>query len=370
MRIALLSTLAFAMVAMSTPSSTALAAQVAVAPGQPAGRLAAPAPKAGRTRPLVVVVAENAGAEITDFTIPYGVLKESGVADVRSLSTGAGPVRLRMALRIIADATLDQIDANEPAGADIVIVPAQMSPKDPALVAWIRAQAAKGATIVSVCEGARVLAHSGLLNGRRAASHWSSLKSLEKAYPSTAWVRDRRYVQDGPIISTAGVSASIPMSLALVEAIGGHAAAVDAARRLGVSDWSPTHRTADFTLARGDVSHALLAALAFWSHETVELPLADGMDEVALALRADAWSRTFRTRIVTTSKDSAAVRTRHGMTILPDERPKAGRHVVAAAEGPAAAQLDASLSQIGARYGMSAVRIAKLGLEYGKSQEP
>lgn len=47
-----------------------------------------PAPKAGRKRPLVVVVAENGGAETTDFVVPYGVLKDSGVADVRSLSTG------------------------------------------------------------------------------------------------------------------------------------------------------------------------------------------------------------------------------------------------------------------------------------------
>nr|QQZ51993.1 DJ-1/PfpI family protein [Phenylobacterium glaciei] len=82
----------------------------------------------------------------------------------------------------------------------------------------------QGATIVSICEGARVLANAGLLHDRRATTHWSALKGLTKAYPDTTWVRDRRYVQDGAVISTTGVSASIPASLALVEAIAGRAA--------------------------------------------------------------------------------------------------------------------------------------------------
>jgi len=54
---------------------------------------------------------------------------------------------------------------------------------------------------------------------------WSAMEGLAKAYPDTTWVRDQRYVQDGQVISTTGVTASIPMSLALVEAIGGDAVA-------------------------------------------------------------------------------------------------------------------------------------------------
>jgi len=158
------------------PAQAAVAAAVVSADD---GRLSLPAPKAGRARPLVVIVAENMGAETTDFTIPYGVLKESGVAEVRSLSTGAGPVQLRMSLKIIADQTIAQFDAAEPAGADIVIVPAQVAPKNPELTAWIQAQAAKGATVVSICEGARVLANAGLLKGRRAVTHWSAMDALD-----------------------------------------------------------------------------------------------------------------------------------------------------------------------------------------------
>lgn len=346
----------------------ATAPQGAVAhPGHEPDQLSVPAPKAGRAKPLVVVVAGNDGAEITDFTIPYGLLKDSGVAEVRSLSSKPGPVQLFRSVRIVADQSLDQFDASDPAGADIVIVPAQMSPKDKALIAWVQAQAAKGATVVSVCEGARVLANAGLLKGKRAVTHWSAMESLSKSNPDTTWVRDRRYVQDGRVISTTGVTASIPMSLALVEAIGGHAAADATAARFGVTQWSAQHRTADFALTKEDTSAAMKNLAALWSHETVEAPIADGVDEVALALRADVWARSYRTKVVTTNAGRSPVRSRHGLTILPDEQPQAGRYVIPGGVGPAMPQLEAAMVSMGERYGPAEVRLAKIGLEYAPS---
>lgn len=342
---------------LSTPAATAQAS---------IGGLTLPPPKAGRLRPLVVVVAENVGAETTDFIIPYGVLKASGLAEVRGLSTGPGPVQLRMALRIQPDQTLTEFDAAEPLGADIVIVPAQMAPKDPVLTAWVAAQARKGATIVSICEGARVLAAAGLLEGRRATTHWAALKSLEKKYPGTTWVRDRRYVQDGPIISTTGVTASIPASLALVEALGGRAAAQDLAGRLGVEDWGPAHRTADFQITNRDYLRGLGSLLAFWRHETVEAPVADGVDEIALALWADSWERSYRTRVIAVRPGLTPVRSLNGLTFLPDAEPKAGRYRLPIASGPAARQLDTALAAMGDRYGAGAERLAWLGLEYDR----
>jgi transcriptional regulator GlxA family with amidase domain len=355
--------LAMPLVTLASGPSVAAGTPV-VAVTAASDRLTLPAPKAGRARPLVVVVGENLGAEVTDFIIPYGVLKGSGVAEVRSLSTRDGPIQLRMALKIAADQTLAQFDAAEPDGADIVIVPAQMRPNDKVLIAWIKAQADRGATVVSICEGARVLARAGLLRGRHATTHWGAMKSLAKAYPETVWVRDRRYVQDGQIISTTGVSASIPASLALVEAIGGREVALASARKLGVSDWSAAHRTDAFSLSKSDIAHALGVMAAVWTHETVEAPIDDGVDEVALALRADVWQRSFRARVLTTRVGRKPVRSRHGLTILPDADPKVGRYVIPGGLAPALAQLDAALAAMGRRYGPFAVRMAWLGLEY------
>jgi hypothetical protein len=77
-----------------------------------------------RVRPVVAVLGANEGSETTDYLIPYGVLKRSGVAEVVSLGTHAGPVRLMPALTIVPEATTAEFDRRYPEGADYVIVPA------------------------------------------------------------------------------------------------------------------------------------------------------------------------------------------------------------------------------------------------------
>ena len=362
----------FVTISVLTPSLSALSLAAAGSPiASPAyaaevvnDHFTLPAPKAGRSRPLVVVVAETAGAETTDFVVPYGVLKDSGVADVRSISTGTGPIKLTRGLSILADETMAQFDAREASGADIVIVPAQAAPKDATLANWLRAQAAKGATIVSVCEGARVLAHAGLLEGKRAVTHFSAIEGLTKAYPTTTWVRDRRYLQDGAIISTTGVTASIPMSLALVEAIGGHTVAKVTAQHFGIEVWNSAHVTANFVLGKADYTAAVLAMSEVWTHETIEAPIDNGIDEVSLALQTDAWGRTYRTKVITTHPGSAAIRSLRGLVIMPDTKAVPGRYVIQSGAKPAVAKLNEAFAAIGRRYGPGATRLATLGMEY------
>jgi transcriptional regulator GlxA family with amidase domain len=343
-------------VPMASPAATAPA--VAVTPAA----LALPAPRAGRPRPLVAIVADNAGTQTTDFTIPYGVLKDSGVAEVRSVSTHAGPVRLTRGLTIEADETLADFDAREAGGADIVIVPALADPKRPEIIKWLRTQAAKGAVIVSVCEGARVLALAGLLEGKQAVTHWASLDSMSKAYPRTRWVRDRRYLQDGGIITTTGVTASMPVALALVEAIGGRDTASATAERFGVQSWSAAHRTADFTLGKADMAEARSASKQ--AGEITEIPIADGVDEVSLALQAEIWGRSLRTKVATTHAGRAPVRSRHGLVVLPDAEAQADHHVVEPGGAPALQVLESTLAEMGRRYGPGAVRLAVMAMEY------
>lgn len=329
----------------------------------PPPELTLPAAKPGHVRPLVAIVADAGGAETTDFIIPYGVLKDAGAADVVSLSTADGPLQLKATVKIRPDATTAAFDNAHPEGADIVVVPAQMKPESPTLIAWVKAEAGKGAVVVSICEGARVLAAAGLLDGKRATTHFAAMRSLERAYPRTTWVRDRRYVQDGRIVTTTGVTASMPASLALVEAIAGRPAAEAEAARLGVSDWTPKHRTADFHI---DISDYVRGAAAYLAapHETVETRTQDGADEIALALEADAWSRTLRSRVRVTTPGSQPVVSRHGLIILPDAEPAEGALVLDPAPEPPARALDTTLSEIGRRYGPEAIRLAKLGMEY------
>ncbi len=240
---------------------------------------------------MIAVVGENSGTELTDFVIPYGVLVRSGVAEVVSVATQPGAIRMRPALKMQPDATVIDFDARFPDGADYVIVPAVVKFRDPALFAWIKAQAGKGATVMSICDGAAVVAGTGLMDGRRATAHWASAKNRRRLFPNVTWIADVRYVADGNIVSTAGISAALPASLGLVEAIVGQQRARELADEMGVSDWSTAHSTAPFRPRFGVNLKALIAVTYTngWFHSTdmIGLRIADGVDEIALAVLAE-----------------------------------------------------------------------------------
>jgi len=340
------------------------------AAASPAFEFIAPQPlRPGRTRPVVAVIGENYFTELSDYIVPYGVLTESGVAEVIALATKPGPIQMFPArLRIEPHATSAEFDARFPDGADYVIVPAVHRDEDPALIGWVQAQAAKGARIVGVCDGVWVVANAGLLKGRRAAGHWYSLENLQRKFTKTRWEKNRRYVADGNVVTTTGASASIPVSLALVEAIGGRERALAVAKSLGVADWSPAHRSDDFQL---NARHTFTAArnwLAFWSHEKIGVPVSPGSDEIALALTADAYSRTYRSTAYFVSKSNVPIKTRRGLVLLPDSvvgvsaAPDRTLPALDGTSAPASA-LDAALKGIEQSYGQATAAFVALQLE-------
>ena len=197
----------------------------------------------GRSRPVIAIIGENSGTELVDFVIPFGVLTQSGAAEIVTVATKPGILALRPALKIQPQATIDQFDARFPDGADYVIVPAVVKSNHPALLAWVAAQGAKGGTVVSICDGALVVANSGLMKGHRATAHWATEDYRKEKYPDTRWMKNIRYVADGKIVSSAGISAAIPTSLALVEAIAGYEKTAALAKELGVAEWGTQHNS-------------------------------------------------------------------------------------------------------------------------------
>lgn len=204
----------------SLPPAPAPAPAPAISQQETQATLAALVPPK-RQRPLVAIIGLNDATETTDYLMPYGILRRSGVAEVMALSTGPGPVKLYPALTVEADATTAQFDARHVDGADYVIVPAISRDDDPTVLQRLRSQVAKGATIIGVCAGAKVVGAAGLLDGKRATTHWYFLDDLRQRTPSIRYVADRRFVVDGSIATTTGISASMPMSLTLFEAIAG-----------------------------------------------------------------------------------------------------------------------------------------------------
>jgi putative intracellular protease/amidase len=314
-------------------------------------------------------VGVNSGTELTDYVIPYGVLRQADIADVVAVSTAAGPMTMRPALRVQAEATIAEFDARFPDGADYVVVPAVVQRQDPALLGWVRAQALKGSTLVSICDGALVLAASGVLDGHRATAHWATDGYRRKTYPQVRWTEDRRYVADGRVLSSAGISAAIPTSLALIEALAGRERAAQTAAEIGAPDWSPVHDSRSFHPQFGRNLSAFVATqyLNGWFHrpQTIGIPVSAGTDEIALALAADAYTRSGRARVFAVGSGGTSIETRHGLVILPDrtETGPDGLTVEIAADKPALT-LDRVLADIARRYGRQTAYGVALDLEY------
>ena len=326
---------------------------------------------AAATRPVVAVLASNEGTETTDFLVPYAVLQRADVATVEAVAPQRGRVTLMPALAIDVANDLASFDARHPAGADYVVVPAMHRADDPAIVSFIRQQANKGAVIVAVCSGARVLAEAGLLKGRHITGHWFDRSDLLKAQPSAIYVANQRYVAERGVVTTTGVAASLPVALAMVEAIGGRARAVALATELGIEAWGVEHNSAQFALSARAVWTIAVNALAFWRSERVTIPVQDGVDDIALAFAADAWSRSYRSQAIAVTArrgDSSAARVRmlSGLTLLPawDERVDDDWRYLMPLRVKPARQLDAALCSVGQRYGAETAAIVALQLEY------
>ncbi len=105
------------------------------------------------------------------------------------------------------------IDTLIVAGGDAVV----HAEKDGALIAWLRAAAPRSRRVASVCSGAFLLARAGLLDGRRATTHWGACGALARRYPQLTVEPDPIFVRDGNVFTSAGVTAGIDMALALLE---------------------------------------------------------------------------------------------------------------------------------------------------------
>ncbi|MEV8310795.1 DJ-1/PfpI family protein [Streptomyces flavidovirens] len=164
-----------------------------------------------------VVVFAFDGVRLMDVSAPLEVFTTAGngytvrvcTPDGRDVTTSAG-------LRIGAD-----VAAAEVRRADTLVVPGATDVdgflRTVGTVGQVAALAAVSGRVAAVCTGAFALAAAGLLNGRRATTHWEHADALARRYPDVAVTPDAIYVQDGPVFTSAGVTAGIDVCLALVE---------------------------------------------------------------------------------------------------------------------------------------------------------
>jgi transcriptional regulator GlxA family with amidase domain len=180
------------------------------------------------------------------------------------------------------------------AGAETIVVPgylALLDPPPPAALAALRDAAAAGARVLSVCTGAFALGYAGLLDGRRATTHWAHAEQLAELFPRVAVEPQALFVDEGEVMTSAGLSAGIDLALHVVREDFGAAAGERVARRMVAAP----HREggqAQFIKRPAPAAAGDLAATREWACER----LAEPLDVAAMARHAGVSPRTFARR--------------------------------------------------------------------------
>jgi transcriptional regulator GlxA family with amidase domain len=196
------------------------------------------------TRTVLIVVFD--GVQSLDVTGPLEVFAganayldngdgRGGPAyEITIAGPGGAPVRTSSGLTLVPDADLQAATT-----VHTVLVPGGQGTRSGGeaaehVTAWLRRHGATAKRITSVCTGAFLLARAGLLDGRRATTHWAYAAALEREFPDVRVDPEPIYVRDGSVVTSAGVTAGIDLALALVEEDIGREAALAVARHLVV----------------------------------------------------------------------------------------------------------------------------------------
>lgn len=195
----------------------------------------APAPKAAPApRKVAILIFE--GVEIIDYSGPFEAFADAGydvfavAATKDPITTAAGDGEKIMPKYTFADAPQ----------ADVVVIPGggYEAPSNSAAVNWIKRESGGAEHVMSVCNGAFTLANTGLLDGLSATTTAGNITRLRRSYPRITVVNDRRVVDNGKILATAGLSAGIDGALHMIEVLDGHDKAQSVALMMEY-DWRP-----------------------------------------------------------------------------------------------------------------------------------
>jgi transcriptional regulator GlxA family with amidase domain len=200
------------------------------------------------TDPRTVGILIFPEAEILDFCGPFEVFasaalpaetedgRERRLFEVFTIAEQPDVVRCRGGLLVQPNHTL-----HDHPPLDLVVIPGgygtEQQRQNPVVLDWIARQRRGGALTTSVCTGAFLLGAAGLLDGKRATTHWTTIDGLRDAHPAVDVLADARVVDEGEIITSAGVSAGIDMALHVVRRLHGDEIARRTARDMEY-EWS------------------------------------------------------------------------------------------------------------------------------------
>lgn len=177
--------------------------------------------------------------EVLDFAGPFEVFslaRQQGSDErafrVCTIARVSAPIRARNGLTVLPEFTFETVPR-----LDLLIIPGgygaeELEIREPETIRWLQSMSIQTGILASVCTGAFLLAEAGLLNGKRATTHWMDLDRLERDYPAILVQRNVRFMDEGNVLTSGGISAGIDLSLYLVKQLIGESAAKAAARRM------------------------------------------------------------------------------------------------------------------------------------------
>jgi len=181
-----------------------------------------------------VVIAAFPDCMSLDLVGPAEVFATAGAYDVQVVAPDPEPFFMSNGIQVVPGAAMDRVRG----AIDTLVIAGgagtRRAATDERVLRWVRSAAKRSRRVTSVCSGAFVLAQAGLLDGRRATTHWEWCDTLAAMFPSIEVERDAIFVADGPVYTSAGVTAGIDLALALVEEDLGPEAAREVAQQLVV----------------------------------------------------------------------------------------------------------------------------------------
>jgi len=246
------------------------------------------------TRRIAVVIFPDfqlldAAGPIAAFEIAGRI--SPGAYELRVLAQVAGPVAsssgVEMAAASLDDTAHDTILVT--GGVGVRTLEAQN-----ALAAWLRRAAPAARRVASVCSGAYLLAEAGLLDGRRATTHWNRTDDFARRYPKVRLEPDRIFIRDGEVWTSAGITAGIDLALALIEDDLGAKAARLVAQVLVVHHRRPGGQSQFSALLDTGGVHGRFAELMDWMRERLAEPLSVERLAERAAMSPRHFARAFR----------------------------------------------------------------------------
>jgi transcriptional regulator GlxA family with amidase domain len=294
----------------------------------PAGHLAYSgpihAPTYDPSKRIAVFVSGSEGAEITDTLPNFEILARSGAFNVYIVAPERNVVPFNNSgpsgdsgLDFIPSFSFAEYDATIGKDPDVIAIPAQSGSRD-AVLGWIRAHTGPQTTLLGICVGSAVLADTGLLDGHAATQNTQRFDGVAASHPAIRLVRDVRYVDDGPVVTSTSVAAGIDATLHVVARLVGRQTADDVARQLGYTHTGYLDDTRFVwpTMSEWFIPVGVNAAFE-WPQEKRGVLLSDGVSEFALAASLDAPTASLAATAKLFAPERAPIVSRDGLVLLP-----------------------------------------------------